>query len=52
VATNAYTGNEAAALIPVYQYDGSDNVKVTMDFAIGVNVAVPGDGVVGFDFTA
>lgn len=52
VATNAYTGNEAASLIPVYQYDGSDNVKVTMDFAIGVNVAVPGDGVVGFDFTA
>lgn len=52
VATNAYTGNEAASLIPVYQYDGSDHVKVTMDFAIGVNVAVPGDGVVGFDFTA
>ena len=52
VATNAYTGNEAASLIPVYQYDGSDNVKVTMDFAIGVNVAVAGDGVVGFDFTA
>jgi len=52
VATNAYTGNEAASLIPVYKYDGSDNVKVTMDFAIGVNVAVPGDGVVGFDFTA
>ena len=52
VATNAYTGNEAASLIPVYQYDGSDNVKVTMDFAIGVNVGVAGDGVVGFDFTA
>ena len=51
VATNAYTGNESASLIPVYQYDGSDNVKVTMDFAIGVQVAVPGDGVVGFKFT-
>ena len=52
VGTNAYTGNESAALIPVYQYDGSDNVKVSMDFSIGVNVAVATDGVVGFDFTA
>jgi len=52
VGTNAYTGNEAAQLIPAYQYDGSDNVKVTMNFAVGVNVAVAADGVVGFDFTA
>lgn len=52
VASNAYTGNESARIIPVYQYDGSDNVKVSMDFALGVNVAVPTDGVVGFDFTA
>ena len=51
VGTNAYTGNEVAALIPVYQYDGSDNVKATMNFAVGVNVAVPTDGVVGFAFT-
>ena len=51
VGTNAYTGNESAALIPVYQYDGSDNVKVSMDFAAGVQVAVPTDGVVGFAFT-
>jgi hypothetical protein len=52
VGTNAYTGNESAALIPVYQYDGSDNVRVTMNFAVGVQVAVAADGVVGFDFTA
>ena len=52
VGTNAYTGNEAAALIPVYQYDGSDNVKATMNFAVGVQTAVPTDGVVGFAFTA
>jgi len=52
VGTNAYTGNESASLIPVYQYDGSDNVKVSMDFAAGVQVAVPTDGVVGFAFTA
>ena len=51
VGTNAYTGNEAARLIPAYQYDGSDNVKVTMNFAVGVNVAVAADGVVGFAFT-
>ena len=51
VGTNAYTGNEAAQLIPAYQYDGSDNVKVTMNFAVGVNVAVAADGVVGFNFT-
>jgi len=51
VGTNAYTGNEAANLVPVYQYDGSDNVRVTMNFAVGVQVAVAADGVVGFDFT-
>ena len=51
VGTNAYTGNEAARLIPVYQYDASDNVKVSMDFAVGTQVAVPADGVVGFAFT-
>jgi len=52
VGTNAYTGNESASLIPVYQYDGSDNVKVSMNFAAGVQVAVPTDGVGGFAFTA
>lgn len=51
VGTNAYTGNESASLIPVYQYDGSDNVKVTMNFAVGVQTAVAADGVVGFAFT-
>jgi len=50
VGTNAYTGAEQAALIPVYQYDGSDNVKASLDFSVGVQVAVPADGVVGFDF--
>ena len=51
VGTNAYTGNEAASLIPAYQYDGSDNVKITMNFAVGVQTAVAADGVVGFNFT-
>ena len=51
VGTNAYSDEESAALIPVYKYDGSDNVKVSMDFAVGVQTAVAGDGVVGFLFT-
>ena len=51
VGTNAYSDEEAAALIPVYKYDGSDNVKVSMDFAVGVQTAVATDGVVGFNFT-
>ena len=51
VATNNYTADTSAALIPVYAYDGSDNVKVKLHFAVGVQTAVPGDGVVGFVFT-
>jgi len=51
VGTNNYTADVSAQLIPAYAYDGSDNVKVAMRFGCGVNVAVPGDGVVGFNFT-
>ena len=51
VGTNAYSGDEQAALIPTYLYDGSDNVRVSMHFAVGVQTAVAGDGVVGFLFT-
>ena len=51
VGTNNYTPDTSAQLIPAYAYDGSDNVKVAMRFGVGVNVAVPGDGVVGFIFT-
>jgi hypothetical protein len=51
VGTNNYTPDTSAQLIPAYAYDGSDNVKVAMRFGVGVNVAVPGDGVVGFAFT-
>ena len=50
VGTNNYTPDTSAQLIPAYAYDGSDNVKVAMRFGVGVNVAVPGDGVVGFNF--
>lgn len=51
VATNNFTGNTQAELIPRYKYDGKDSVIVSMNFAVGLNVAVPGDGVVTFNFT-
>jgi hypothetical protein len=51
VAANSYTPDTQARLIPTYAYDGSDNVRVSMQFAVGCNVAVPGDGVVGFNFS-
>ncbi len=51
VGSNNYTPDTSAGLIPTYAYDGSDNVRVALNFAVGVNVAVPGDGVVCFNFT-
>jgi len=51
VGTNAYTPQTEAKLIPRYQYDGKDDVVINMNFACGIQVAVPTDGVVGFDFT-
>tara|TARA_R110002020_G_scaffold458246_1_gene675595 strand:+ start:386 stop:1360 length:975 start_codon:yes stop_codon:yes gene_type:complete len=47
--TNLATDWTEARLIPTYQYDGSDNVRVTMNFAIGVQTAVATDGVIGYD---
>ena len=51
VGANSYTADISAQLIPTYQYDGSDNVRISMRFACGVQTAVAGDGVVGFNFT-
>ena len=48
--TNLATDWTEARIIPTYQYDGSDNVRVVMNFAIGVQTAVAGDGVVGATF--
>ena len=45
--TNLATDWTEARLIPTYEYDGSDNVRVTMNFAVGVQVAVASDGVYG-----
>jgi hypothetical protein len=51
VGANSYTADISAQLIPTYQYDGSDNVRASLRFAVGVQTAVAGDGVVGFNFT-
>lgn len=51
VGANSYTADISAQLIPTYQYDGSDNVRIAMRFACGVQTGVAGDGVVGFLFT-
>ena len=51
VGANSYTADISAGLIPTYLYDGSDNVRASMRFALGVQTAVAGDGVVGFNFT-
>jgi hypothetical protein len=47
----SYTADISAQLIPTYQFDGSDNVRVSMRFACGVQTGVATDGVVGFNFT-
>ena len=48
--TNLATDWTEVRVIPTYQYDGSDNVRIVMNFAVGVQVAVKTDGVVGCDF--
>jgi hypothetical protein len=45
--TNVGTDYTEARVIPVYQFDGSDNVRVTLRFAFGVQCPVPGDVVWG-----
>ena len=50
--TNLATDWTECRLVPTYQYDGSDNVRVVMNFAIGVQTAVATDGVVGCTFHA
>ena len=48
--SNLATDYTEVRMIPTYQYDGSDNIRVVMNFAVGVQVAVKDDGVVGYDF--
>jgi len=51
VGTNNFTAETSADLIPKYQYDGKDSVVVAMNFAGGIQTAVPTDGTVCFNFT-
>jgi len=48
--TNLGTDIVEAQIIPTYQYDGSDNVRVVMKFGIGVQSGIGTDGVVGCIF--
>jgi len=48
--TNLGTDLTEASIIPTYQYDGSDNVRVVMNFGIGVQTGIGTDGVVGCIF--
>ena len=45
--TNLATDWTEARVIPTYQYDGSDNVRIVMNFSVGVQTAVATDGVYG-----
>tara|TARA_R110002012_G_scaffold287577_1_gene480003 strand:- start:48 stop:1043 length:996 start_codon:yes stop_codon:yes gene_type:complete len=48
--TNLGTDLTEAQIIPTYQYDGSDNIRVVMNFGIGVQSGIGTDGVVGCIF--
>jgi len=48
--TNLGTDLTEAQIIPTYQYDGSDNIRVVMNFGIGVQSGIGTDGVVGVIF--
>jgi len=45
--SNLQTDTTRVEIIPTYKYDGSDNIRVVMHFAAGVQVAVATDGVLG-----
>jgi len=47
VGSNLRTDYTEAAYIPVYQFDGSDNVRVTMRFGLGCQVGTGSEVVVG-----
>jgi hypothetical protein len=48
--TNLGTDLTEAQIIPTYQYDGSDNIRVVMNFGVGVQTGIGTDGVVGCIF--
>lgn len=50
VGSNLMTDFSSVQYIPVYQYDGSDNVRVVMQFGLGTVAGTPADAVVGKTF--
>ncbi len=50
VGSNLGTDMTEAIIIPTYQYDGSDNIRVVMNFGLGVQSGIGTDGVVGVTF--
>jgi hypothetical protein len=47
VGSNLMTDLTDVNYIPVYQFDGSDNVRITMQFGLGTQVGIGSDAVVG-----
>ena len=47
VGSNLMTDLTSVNYIPVYQYDGSDNVRIVMQFGLGMQVGIGEDIVVG-----
>ena len=45
--TNLATDSTEAQIIPTYNYMGNDAVRIIMNFAVGVQCGVSGDGVLG-----
>lgn len=50
VGTNLRTDLTEARYVPVYEFDGSDNIRVVMRFGLGVQCGVQADVVVGAYF--
>ena len=50
LGTNLGTDLNSVQWIPVYQYDGSDNIKIIMRMAIGGVCPIPADCIVGATF--
>ena len=49
LASNSLSDMNELSLIPAYEYDGSDNIKVAMRFSAGVGVGISTDGVIGYN---
>ena len=52
VGSNLSTDYTSVQYIPYYQYDGGDNVRVTMRFGLGMQVGTPADVIVGADWVS